>query len=164
VHVPVLMHLQGLLEAGAFLAGLGLMSLQQPGGLEDAVDAGGDTGDDVRIEHHEGEPAVALQREAVVEGKDGLLLLLVQPVVAWDPGVVLVGLAVAVLPGVPLGSGQAEPKEEGEHGDAGFVGPLLDEINEGIAGVVGNPETFQGSPSSFFSWTCSSISSARTSF
>src|SRR5207245_9523231 len=116
-----------------------LMSLQQPGGLEDAVDAGGATGDDVRIEHHEGEPAVALQREAVVEGKDGLLLLLVQPVVAWDPGVVLVALAVAVLPGLPLRSGQAEPKEEGEHGDAGFVGPLLDELNEDIAVLVETP-------------------------
>ncbi len=31
-------------------------------------------------------------------------------------------------------------------------------------GCRGEPRPFQGSPSSFFSWTCSSISSARTSF
>src|SRR5262249_22773230 len=86
-----------------------------------------------------------------------------QPVVARDPGVVLVGLAVAVLPRVPLGGGNAKPQEEGHDGDAGLVGPALHEIDDLVAGVVGNPDAFQGSPSSFFSWTCSSISSERTS-
>jgi hypothetical protein len=44
-----------------------------------------------------------------VEVEDGGVFLGFEPVVAWDPGVVLVGLAVAVLPRVPLGAGQAEP-------------------------------------------------------
>src|SRR5262249_30139438 len=78
--------------------------------------------------------------------------------------VVLVGLAVAALPGVPLGGGDADPNQEAAHRDAGLVGPALDEIDDGIAGVVGNPGSFQGSPRSFLSWTCSSISSERTSF
>jgi hypothetical protein len=63
-------------------------------------------------------------------------------VVARDPGVVLVGLAVAVFPGVPLGGGQAEPEEEAGDGDAGVVGPAVDEVNDGIACIVGNPESF----------------------
>src|SRR5262249_46840039 len=79
-------------------------------------------------------------------------------------GVVLVGLAVAVLPGMPLGGGQAEPEQEASDSQARLAGPAVDEIDDLVAGVVGNPEAVQGSPSSFFSWTCSSISSARTSF
>jgi len=43
-------------------------------------------------------------------------------------------------------------------------GPLVDEIDDGIAGIVENPEAVQGSPSSVFSWTCSSMSSESTSF
>jgi hypothetical protein len=40
-----------------------------------------------------------------MEITDGLFLLLFEPVIARNPGIVLVGLAVAVLPGVPLGGG-----------------------------------------------------------
>jgi len=54
---------------------------------------------------------------------------------------VFVGLAVALLPGVPLGGGQAEPDEEGGDGEAGLAGPALDEVNDGVAGIVGNPES-----------------------
>src|SRR5262249_56007226 len=79
-------------------------------------------------------------------------------------GVGVVGLGVGVVPGVALGGRQAEPEEEAGDGKAGRAGPAVDEIDDLVAGVVGNPEAVQGSPSSFFSWTCSSISSARTSF
>src|SRR5262249_54084995 len=137
---------------------------QYAGGLEDAVDTGRAAGNQVGIEHHEGQAAVTLQGEAVVEVEDGLLLRVGEPVVARDPGVVLVGLAVAVLPRVPLAGGDADPEQEARDGDAGLVRAAVDKIDDGIAGVVGNPGAGQGSPSSFFSWTCSSISSARTSF
>jgi len=73
--------------------------------------------------------------------EDGLLLLGLEPVVARDPGVVLVGLAVAVLPGVPLGGGQPQPQQEASDGDAGLAGPVVDEIDDAVAGVVGNPES-----------------------
>src|SRR5262249_52080064 len=128
------------------------------------VDAGRAAGRDVGIEHHEGQPPVALQGVLLMEVEDGLLLLGLQPVVARDPGVVLVGLAVARLPVVPLAGADAQPDEEAGDGDAGALRPAVDEIDDGVAGVVGNPGASQGSPSSFFSWTCSSISSARTSF
>jgi hypothetical protein len=74
-----------------------------------------------------------------VEVDDGLLFLGFEPVVAGDPGVVFVGLAVAVLPGVPLGGGDAEPEEEADNGDAGFAGPAVDEVDDVVAGIVGNP-------------------------
>jgi hypothetical protein len=74
-----------------------------------------------------------------MEVEDGLFLLGLEPVVARDPGVMLVGLAVAALPGVPLGGGQAEPEQEASDGDAGLTGPAVDEIDDLVAGVVGNP-------------------------
>src|SRR5262249_5535157 len=99
-----------------------------------------------------------------LEVEDGLLLRGLQPMVARDPGVVLVGLAVAALPLVPLAAGQAEPEQEGEHGDAGLAGPAVGEVHDRVAGLVGNTGAFQGSASAFLSWTGSSSSSARTSF
>jgi hypothetical protein len=74
-----------------------------------------------------------------VEGDDGLLLFGFEPVVAGDPGVVLVGLAVAMLPGVPLAGGNPNPEEEADDGDAGFAGPAVDEVYDSVAGIVGNP-------------------------
>ena len=47
------------------------MPLQQAGGAEDTVDAGGATGHHIGIEHHEGQTAVALQGKAVMEVEDG---------------------------------------------------------------------------------------------
>jgi hypothetical protein len=116
----VLVGLERLHEALALGRGLGGVAVQQAGGLEDAVDAGGATGHDIPVEHHEGQTAIALQGELLVEVEDGLLLLRLQPVVAWDPGVMLVGLAVAALPGVPLGRGDAQPQQEANDGNAGL--------------------------------------------
>jgi hypothetical protein len=76
-----------------------------------------------------------------MEVDKGLFLLVLEPVVARDPGIVLVGLAVAILPRVPFGSGQAQPQEETGDGEAGFVVPTLDKIDDLIAGVVGNPDS-----------------------
>ena len=139
------------------------MAVEQARRLEDAVNAGRAARGDVLVEHHEGQAAVALQREPGVEVEDGLFFLGLEPVVAGDPGVVLIGLTVAVLPGVPLGGGQAQPQQEAGDGDAGLAGPVVDEIDDLVAGVVGNPEAVQSSPRAFFSWTCSSMSSERTS-
>jgi hypothetical protein len=75
-----------------------------------------------------------------MEVEDGLLLVVFEPVVARDPGIVFVDLAVAVLPGVPLGGGDAEPQEEASDGDASLVAPAIDKIDNLVAGVVGNPE------------------------
>src|SRR5262249_54641230 len=161
IDMPVLVRAQGLDEALALGGGLGGVAVEQAGPLEDAVDAGGAAGDDVLVEHHEGQPAGALPRGQGMEVEGGLFFLGLGPVVPRDPGIVLVGLAVAVFPRVPLGGGQAEPQEEAGDGDAGLVGPAVDEIDDTVAGVMGDPESVQGPPSAFFSWTCSSISSER---
>ena len=62
VHMPVFMRLQRLYEAGALAGRLGIVSLQQPGGFENAVHAGGATSHDVGIEHHESQATVAVER------------------------------------------------------------------------------------------------------
>jgi hypothetical protein len=161
--MPVFMGHQGLHEALTLGGGLGRVPVEPASLLEDAVNAGRATDSDVGVDHHEGQAAVPLQGEECLEVEDGLTFLGFEPVVTGDPGVVLVDLAVAVLPRVPLGGGQAEPEQEAGDGNAGQVGPAVDEVNDSVTGVVGNPEAFQSSPSSFFSWTCSSISSERTS-
>lgn len=76
-----------------------------------------------------------------MEVADGLFLLVFQPVIAGNPGIVLVGLAVALLPRVPLGGGQTQPEQEAGDGNAGFVGPAVDEIDDLVADVMGNPES-----------------------
>jgi hypothetical protein len=56
-------------EVLALGRGLAVMPLQHAGGLEDAVDAGWAAGDEVAIEHHEGQAAVPLQGEGVVKSR-----------------------------------------------------------------------------------------------
>ena len=133
-------------KALALGGGPGRLAVEQARRLEDAVDSGRATSGHVLVEHHEGQSAVALQGEQGMEVEDGLFFLSFKPVVTWDPGVVFIGLAVAVLPGVPLGGSQANPEKEAGDGDAGLAGPAVDEIDNLIAGVVGNPETVQSSP------------------
>jgi hypothetical protein len=36
------------------------------------------------------------------------------------------------------------------HSDASTFGPILDEVNHGIASIMGDPGRFQSSPRSFF--------------
>src|SRR6185437_117429 len=164
VDVPVLVGAQGLLEARPLLRGLVVARLDRAGLAQGAVDARGAGGDDVGIEHHEGEPPVALQGVGPVELEDGRLLPRFEPPVARDQGVVFVGRSVARPPVVELAGGDAEPADEASHGDLGAFGPVPDEVDDGVAGVVGNPDPVQSSPSSFFSLICSSINSATTSF
>jgi hypothetical protein len=117
------------------------VAVEQAGLLENPVNAGGTTGDDVLVNHHERQAAITLRRKEGMEVADGLFLLVFQPVIAGNPSIVLVGLAVAVLPGMPLGGGQPQPQQEAGDGNAGFVGPAVDEIDNLVADVVGNPES-----------------------
>src|SRR5579885_571258 len=164
IDVPVLVGAERLLEALALERWLAVMCLHQSGGAEDAIDARRADGDDVGVEHHEGESPVALEGMAGVELEDGLLLPGLEPPVAGHAGVVLVGRAVARRPVVELAGGDAQPADEPLHGDLGARGPVADEADDGVAGVVGDPGPGQRSPSSFFSLICSSINSATTSF
>jgi hypothetical protein len=64
---------------------------------------------------------------------------------------VFIDFAEACFPVVELAGADADPGEEAGRGDVGFVAPGADEIDDLIAGVVGDPFASQGSPRLFFS-------------
>jgi hypothetical protein len=72
--MPVLVGGQWLNEARAFLRGLAVPSLNEPGSLENAVGRRRAHGHNVAVEHHESEPTIALQRELPCELHDRISL------------------------------------------------------------------------------------------
>jgi hypothetical protein len=134
--------------------------LDQPGVAEHAIDAGGTDRDHIRVEHHEGESPVTFEGMAPVKLEDGHLLPRLKPPVARDQGIVLVGQLVARLSVVERPGRDPEPGDEPGDGNLGSPRRSPDEVHDAIAGVVENPSLGQSSPSSFFGWICSSISSA----
>jgi hypothetical protein len=52
---------------------------------------------------------------------------------------VFVGLAEALFPVVKLAWADAEPGDEATSRDVGLVAPVADEVNDGVAGIVGDP-------------------------
>src|ERR1019366_2350642 len=64
IDVPLLVRLEGLDEAGAFLGDVGRLAGQQSRFFEDAIDAGRAASDDIGIEHHEGHAAIAIEEGA----------------------------------------------------------------------------------------------------
>ena len=116
------------------------------------------------VEHHEGESAVAFERELVVEVDDGAAFPGLEPVVAGDEAVVFVGFAVAFAPVVILGAADAQPVDEPQGPKAAaLAAPCVDEVDHLVSDVVRGPGIAQGSPRLFFKRTCSSMSSARAS-
>src|ERR1700674_5443333 len=162
--MPLLMRLQGLDEASTFLGDVGRLAGQQAELFQDAIDAGRAAGDDVGIEHHEGHAAITFVGMRTSEVADAHDFVLGEPVIAWDPGVVFVDFAEAYDPVVVLATADADPGHETRDGDVGFVGPGADEIDDGVARVMGDPTLVQGSPFLFFSSVRASMSSAMTSF
>jgi hypothetical protein len=139
IDVPVFMGLQRLYEAGAFLGDVGGRPGQKSFGLEDAIDAGGTARDDIGIEHHEGESSVAFAGVLAGEDADALFFVVGEPVVTGDPGVMLIDLAEARDPIVILADADADPRQEATQSNAGLVAPVADEIDDLVAGIVGNP-------------------------
>ena len=117
--------------------------------MQDAPDAGRAGGHHIGVEHHESLSAIAVQWMVVGELNDPPPLHVGEPVVAWQPGIVFVDFAVAGAPVLVLTAGDAEPGDETRDGDVGFVGPGADEIDDGVARVVGDPALGQGSPRLF---------------
>src|SRR5713226_3158033 len=76
--------------------------LKQSSSAQHAPHAGRTHRHDVGVQHHEGQPPVALQRVLQVERDDGLLLPLLQPKVPGNPTVVLVDATIAFSPIVEL--------------------------------------------------------------
>lgn len=160
--MPVLVRLKGLDEAGALLRGPLVPPVQDAGLAQHPPHRRGRRGDNVGIEHHEREPAVALQRVLRVESENRLALPGLQRLVTLDERVVLVGLAVPPLPVVEFPALDADPGDEAGGGDLGPLGPSAHEVDDGVTRVGGNPTLVQGSPSAYFKVTYSSLMEAMT--
>jgi hypothetical protein len=76
---------------------------------------------------------------AAGEGTNTLFLVIGEPVVAWDPGVVLIDFAETLSPVVILAGADADPGVETRDRDLGLVRPGANEIDNLVARVVGNP-------------------------
>ncbi len=149
--VPVLVGLERLLEAHPFLRRAAGPPIQAASGAQHAVHGCRTGGDDVLVDHHEGEPAVPVERMPLVEVEDRLLLVRGELVVSVEPAVVLVDLPVPLLPGVELAPLETEPRDEPSRRNLGSLGPIGGEVDDTVAHVGGNPaRTIQGSPSVFF--------------
>ena len=164
VGVPFLMDFSGLNVACSFLVGLDELAIQTPSGFENAIGGTGTDGDDVVVEHHKSQTSVSFERVAIVEVKDGLFLPFFEPPVSRDFSVMLVGFAIAFFPGVVLAGLQSGPAQQRFARQVGSLRPVIHVIDDRIANVVGDPDSFQRSPLAFFALTFSSINSAMTSF
>src|SRR4029450_13232968 len=99
----------------------------------------------------------------MVEVDDRIVFPLLKPVIAWNEDVMFVGFAVAIPPLVILGAGKVHPAHQVQWADLGACREPLDEVDDIVTSVVGNPASAQLSPSSFFVRTSSSTTSASTS-
>jgi hypothetical protein len=94
------------------------------------------------VEHHEGHAAIPFERMLASEGANAFLLVGQEPVIARDPGIVLVDLAKTLDPVVILAGADADPGQKVRRGDVALVGPGTDEIDDLVAGVMGDPAAF----------------------
>ena len=156
----VLMRGERLHKAGAFKRALRLPEIEQSGALKHPVGNRWAHRHDVAIKHHEGEPAIALQRELMVEVNDGILFPLLEPVITGNEDVVFVGLTIAISPLVIFGAEELHAVQQAQRADLGARREPLDEVDDIVTGVVSNPASAQLSPSSFFVRTSSSTTSA----
>jgi hypothetical protein len=140
VHMPVLMRQERLNEAGSLLAEFLVPLVQKPCPRKNAPGAGGADGNDIPVEHHEREPPIAFQRVIVIKSDDGLPFPFFQPEIAGNRRVMLVGSAVPIDPGVEFALAYGEPANEPIDRDAGFIAPCSCKINDGVTGIMGNPD------------------------
>ena len=164
VNVPVFVGPDGLLESRAFLGWLYGMKAHQSCVSEDSIDAGRTGGDDIGVEHHEGQTPIAFQGILGVEVQDRLFLPAFEPPLTRDIRIMVVIATVAFSPRVEFARRDAQPTDEAMDGEFGSFGPMCDVVDDGVTDVLGNPGFGQSSPRSFFRWRCSSISSETTSF
>src|SRR5690242_12535348 len=163
VDVPMLMRLRRLLEAYTFLRRLLIPLAQQSRPAQHPPHAGRTHRHDIAVQHHEGQPPVALQWVLQMERDDRLLLPIFQPKVPGNPTVVLVDTTIAFSPIVELAPGHAQPSNESPGADLAGLRPAPHEIHDLVPHIVRYPDSVQSSPSSFFNAICSAINSARTS-
>lgn len=139
VAVPVAMGRVGLVKTFSLGRAFAIPSLHESRVFEDAIDGRGTHGHHIGVEHHVGQRAVALGRMGQVEVDNRLAFPRLEPMVARDLSVVLVGLAVPLAPVVERPFGDPQPLEELLGGDVGFGFPEVNVIDQAVACVRGNP-------------------------
>ena len=162
--MPVLMRPTGLIKAFAFRLGLAGFAAEQPLSGEHSIDGSRADGDNIRIHHHIGQPAVSIERVFIMEADDGLAFPAFQPMVARDTGIMLELFTIRSAPLIECGFIKSDPFQDGIGRQLGAILPILHIVDDGISNFVGNPFAVQSSPLAFFNLTCSSSSSATTSF
>jgi hypothetical protein len=76
----------------------------------------------------------------MVKGDDRLPFPFFQPEIAGNGGIMLVGFAVAVDPGVELALADRKPADEPLDRDIGLFAPGLGKVNNGVSRIMGNPD------------------------
>lgn len=141
---------QRLHEAGALETFLSIPLLQQTRLRKNAPGAAGTDSNKIAIQQHERQPTVALK--GIVQGKldDCFPFPRFKPEVAWDQPVMFIDLAVALDPCIKFALRHGQPGYDAFQRHFRFLAPLVAEVNNSIADVMGNPAAIQSSPSSFF--------------
>jgi len=76
----------------------------------------------------------------MVKGDDRLPFPFFQPEITGDGGIMLVGFAVPVDPGVKLALADRQPVDEPLDRDAGLSVPCPGKVNNGVSRIMGNPD------------------------
>ena len=85
-----------------------------------------------------------------MEAEDGSLLPVLEPEVAGDATVVLVGCPQPLAPTVDLAASHSQPLEQPPDRQASAPRPAVDELDGRITEGLGNPGPVQSSPSYFY--------------
>jgi hypothetical protein len=109
VHMPVFMRHQRLDEPGSLERLLAIPLLEQFRLSKDAPSCGRADGDDVLVEHHEGQTAIPFEGILEVKPDDLLPLPIFQPKISRDGRIVLVGFPIPLDPSVKLALGNRYP-------------------------------------------------------
>jgi len=139
VHMPVFMRHQRLDEPGSLERLLAIPLLEQFRLSKDAPSGGRADGDDVLVEHHEGQTAIPFEGILEVKPDDLLPLPIFQPKISRDGSIVLIGFSIPLDPSVKLALGNRYPGNEVMQSYFSFLRPLSGKINDGVASVMGNP-------------------------
>jgi hypothetical protein len=98
IDVPMFVRPAGLIETFAFARRFHVVPVEDASLLEYTVNARRTDCHDVRIEHLVCQPPVTIERMIPVKVKYLPLLPVFEPMVTWNPAVVFVHLAIALLP------------------------------------------------------------------
>ncbi len=71
--------------------------------------------------------------------EDGLLFPILEPPIAGDLAIVLIRLAITAFPVMELACAEPQPAEKPPSGQLRALLPVIDVIDDFVAGVVGNP-------------------------